>query len=388
MCVWSNLSEDIIVDNETYSDLNPTHSNEWSLILNNNIDKCDFKLINSLNKFIDESKKTISITQLIGGTMLTSGSNSIDDDLKQSSLKKLTSSNLRVLDISSNMMETAANKMKNLQLNNNEINQQLPLDKKFLDFIMQYLFPDVNNDQHRQTSNEQHATDQQQLYLNKKKKEFFKKLNLLKSSTSDLNGLLNRLAVCVCSLNYLGGIKALAQVWSDFLLELRFRYENNIQIPDLNDYHKTTKQHKSKQNNQNSTVDELIQPPDLSKCLLHQKLQMINCCIKKRLQRQEIELNNCKFKLSIVNANSQQQQQQNNENEEEDDEFYDCDDDDAIKPDGRLKIFNNLYLLNKPNQPLYVPITQVSLIIFMFFFVNFKFISSQVFKKIFLTVLI
>jgi Rab3 GTPase-activating protein catalytic subunit len=367
LCVWSNLSEDIIVDNETYSDLNPTHSNEWSLILNNNIDKCDFKLINSLNKFIDESKKTISVNQLIGGTMMTA-SNSIDDDLKQSSLKKLTSSNLRVLDISSNMIETAAIKMKNLQLNNNEINQQLPLDKKFLDFIMQYLFPDVNNDHERnhQTSNEQQLTDQQ-FYLNRKKKEFFKKLNLLKSSTSDLNGLLNRLAVCVCSLNYLGGIKALAQVWSDFLLELRFRYENNIQIPDLNDYcHKTAKQHKSKQN-QNSTVDELIQPPDLSKCLLHQKLQMLNCCIKKRLQRQKIELNNCKFKLSIVNANSQQQQQQNDDNEEEDDdddEFYDCDDDDAIKPDGRIKIFNNLYLLNKPNQPLYVPITQVCLFIF------------------------
>ena len=68
-----------------------------------------------------------------------------------------------------------------------------------------------------------------------------------------------------------------------------------------------------------------------------------------------------------MNANSQQQQQQNNENEEADDEFYDCDDDDAIKPEGRLKLFNNLYLLNKPNQPLYVPITQVSLIIFMFF---------------------
>lgn len=120
------------MDNDSYSDLNPQNSNEWAITLNNNIDKCDFKLINSLGKFIDESRKSIGVGQLIGSMSASSsvGSN-LSEELKQSSLKKLTSN--RVMDLSANMMETAASSMKMLNLNDPTI---LPLDKQFLDYIM------------------------------------------------------------------------------------------------------------------------------------------------------------------------------------------------------------------------------------------------------------
>ena len=129
--MWSNLSEDIIVDNDSYSDLNPQNSNEWAITLNNNIEKCDFKLINVLSKYIDESRKSIGVGQLIGSMSSSSSTSNLSEELKQSSLKKLTSN--RVMDLSVNMMETAANKMKMLNLNDPTI---LPLDKPFLDYIM------------------------------------------------------------------------------------------------------------------------------------------------------------------------------------------------------------------------------------------------------------
>lgn len=129
-CVWSNLSEDIIVDNDSFSDLNPQHSNDWSIILNNNLEKCQFNLTSALEKYINESRKTISVSQLLGAMSSSSSAPDLNEELKQASLKKLTSNRI---DLSANLMETAANKIKLLNLNDPT---SLPLNKKFLDYVM------------------------------------------------------------------------------------------------------------------------------------------------------------------------------------------------------------------------------------------------------------
>ena len=50
--------------------------------------------------------------------------------------------------------------------------------------------------------------------------------NQLKSAPSD--SLTYRLALCVCLVNfYHGGVRALAHLWQEFVLEMRFRWENN-----------------------------------------------------------------------------------------------------------------------------------------------------------------
>lgn len=180
---------------------------------------------------------------------------------------------------------------------------------------------------------------------NKKIKEFLKKLNLTKSSSIDNTGLLNKLAIALCVVTELEGTKALAQIWKEFLLELRFRYEKSILIPNL------TSNRKSKSKKHDDEPEKLSQP-DLSRCLLHQKLQMLNCCIQKRIDREKIETS--KFSQIIQSSTSP-----NNNDEDEEDEFFDCEDEESVKPDGRLKKFGTLTLLNRPNEPLYVPITQV-----------------------------
>jgi len=51
----------------------------------------------------------------------------------------------------------------------------------------------------------------------------------LKSAPVD--GLLYKLAVCLCVLNHNnGGIMAVAQMWHEFVLEMRFRWENSLTV--------------------------------------------------------------------------------------------------------------------------------------------------------------
>lgn len=137
-CVWSNLSEDLIVDSESFTDLNPQQSNDWSITLNNLLDKCSLQLTSLLYKFNDELKRTITVNQLLGNSSSASLLADADDAIKRAPLEKLAAggSHSRRLDqmvnLSSNIVEKATNKMKILNVND----ALLPLDKGFLDFIM------------------------------------------------------------------------------------------------------------------------------------------------------------------------------------------------------------------------------------------------------------
>ena len=116
-----------------------------------------------LLSYIEELKRTISVNQLIAAsstaantsttdiyamystnnttttTTASLSSDQLNEELKKSSLQKLTTSKSatrrldRVYNLSSNMIEKATNKIKIGNLN--EI--LLPLDKDFLDFIME-----------------------------------------------------------------------------------------------------------------------------------------------------------------------------------------------------------------------------------------------------------
>ncbi len=137
----------------------------------------------------------------------------------------------------------------------------------------------------------------------------------------------------------------MAHLFHEFLLEVRYRWETGYLLPGLP-----------------------MGDPDHSYCLLHQKLQMINCCIGKRraregakdLQRSPHEKDEA---MDVSEGNS----------ETEEEEFFDCDDDREEdtppkkkdlplwdrNPEGRYKKFNNLRLLEH-DAPLYVPLCQDS----------------------------
>lgn len=174
----------------------------------------------------------------------------------------------------------------------------------------------------------------------------------MKSSSTDNSGLLNRLVICLGLVNQIGQTKAIAQLWKEFLLELRYRYESSIQIPELS----------QPDLNKFSNQEQSFIPPDLSRCLLHQKIQMLNCCIKKKIERLNFE--------STVVKEVKFEKKDDSAEEDDDDQFFDCEDEAALieqesnknatkVPEGRLKKFGDLTLIKNPNESLYVPYTQV-----------------------------
>uniref|UniRef100_A0A671VIU6 Rab3 GTPase-activating protein catalytic subunit n=1 Tax=Sparus aurata TaxID=8175 RepID=A0A671VIU6_SPAAU len=186
----------------------------------------------------------------------------------------------------------------------------------------------------------------------------------LKSAPSD--SLTYRLALCMCVVNYsYGGLRAVAHLWQEFVLELRYRWENNYLIYGL-----------------------AGGPPDLRCCLLHQKLQMLNCCIERKRARDEarkvLEGSKESERRSSSHQGARPAQESSTSTKEvypgkswdswsdSEDEFFEClsdqgdtevphaegnEDRSKKKAEGRLHPYNNMTLLNS-TEPLYVPVTQ------------------------------
>lgn len=115
------------------------------------IEKCDLQLTNSLNKLNDNLKCTITVNQQLGGlkpsksnlSVTTSGDT--DEYAKRATIEKLSmSANTSgskqldsVVNLGSNIVDKATSKIKTISLNDN---LQLPLEKEFLDYIMDVIF--------------------------------------------------------------------------------------------------------------------------------------------------------------------------------------------------------------------------------------------------------
>ena len=276
---------------------------------------------------------------------------------------------------------------------------------------------ETNNTKKQQRHHQHH--NQQQHQPSAQTSHFVRKLNMMKSSSFDNTGLLNKLAVCLAIVNQMGRTRAIAQLWRDFLLELRYRYDSSIPIPDLassvHPVHAASagmaahafqlSPRVAAAAASSAHLDALLSSsalnakPDLSRCLLHQKLQMVNCCIKKKLERQAYEMatpapapsatDAVSFKLSSspspqltlqtasVASKDKQERTDDETQHDDDDQFFDCEDDEASPKqrsppqpappqvaEGRLKMLHGKFLLNKPDEPIYVPITQVLLHIY------------------------
>jgi Rab3 GTPase-activating protein catalytic subunit len=332
---WCNLSEDIVVE----SDLSPQQSNDWSLIVDGVMDKCDYKLTKLLSIYYEQLRKTIGINQLLN--LKGSESNEFTKSAR-ASLEKLIQPKSKVEQLDQ-LISKSSNVMNQVTLPIPRMSSvddfTLPLDKQTVDYLMDYLFPDANLI--NQSSKAKRKEETQIEFESAFGGSLLKSLKLVKASSSSGNGLLNRLSECMANLIRYGQLKAMAQLWREFLLELRYRFDNSIYINGLED------------------VGEVISSgydstPNLSRCLLHQKVQMLNCCIRKRLERDSLFQQQ---QTTDVTWNSKDSV----EKEDDEDEFFDCDEEDS-NGEGRLKRFNEFTLIQRPTEPLYVPITQVLLI--------------------------
>ncbi|XP_037815064.1 rab3 GTPase-activating protein catalytic subunit [Lucilia sericata] len=204
-----------------------------------------------------------------------------------------------------------------------------PMHEHELNQMLYYLFPDLHPDV---------------ALFPYETSDLFKDPHRIKSAVAD--SLVHRLSCLLATCNaHFGGKSGLAQLWATFTRELRLLWDCCIIIPGVASGF-----------------------PDTRTCLLHQKLQMLNVCIERRLQREQgvSKVSKPQWSDTSVYDSDKEEKEDDNDTEEE---FYDCDEDEAnrslspvkgveaTKPEGRLKRLRDLKLLDS-EEYLYVPITQ------------------------------
>ncbi|XP_062861672.1 rab3 GTPase-activating protein catalytic subunit [Trichomycterus rosablanca] len=338
---WPHLTEGIVVDNDVYSDLDPLQAPHWSVRLRK-ADNPQCLLGDFLMEFFKLCSRKESADEILGRHAAEEdGKENTDITQALSKLTEPTTVPIPKLSVS-NMVHSARKRIRR-----HRRNDQSPLNNDVLNSILQYLFLDAAGD--KSDASEAKAPQSNPGGKNDpdKETEDGNLFNILKSAPWD--SLTYRLALCVCLVNfYHGGVRAVAHLWQEFVLEMRYRWENNNLIHGLPGG-----------------------PPDLRCCLLHQKLQMLNCCIQHKQTRDKTRKDTAGENGPSVPEPSPGKSWDSWSDSE--DEFFEClsDAEDMketpadgakaggakIKPEGRLQPHGKLTLLNS-NEPLYIPVTQ------------------------------
>ncbi|CAJ0940640.1 unnamed protein product [Ranitomeya imitator] len=358
---WPCLTEGIIVDNDVYSDLDPLQAPQWSVRVRK-ADNPQCMLGDFISEFFRLCRRKESTDELLGKSAFDENGKDAAD-IGQALSKLTEPAPVPIHKLSVTGMVSSARK----KIRKHRGADETPLSNDVLNAILFFLFPDAKSldgaESRTSVSNSDTAAQAES--------EDYNLYSQLKSAPSD--SLTYKLALCLCMVNfYHGGVRGVAHLWQEFVLEMRYRWENNHLVPGLTSG-----------------------PPDLKCCLLHQKLQMLNCCIERKKARDNVKKggtpdssNSATHRLANDSINSAAESEKNKYEvgkswdswSDSEDEFFECHSDteemkessqeeakkkskeevkELLKPDGRLHQSGNLTLLQSA-EPLYVPITQVT----------------------------
>ncbi|XP_058050021.1 rab3 GTPase-activating protein catalytic subunit isoform X2 [Ahaetulla prasina] len=353
---WPHLTEGIIVDNDVYSDLDPAQAPQWSVRVRK-AENPQCLLSDFVTEFFKLCRRKESTDEILGRSAFEEEGKDADISHALSKLTEPAPVPIHKLSVT-NMVHTAKKKIRK----HRGIDES-PLNNEVLNTVLMYLFPDAvdkSADGFEARTNTSTGSipppdsEDSNLYIQ------------FKSAPSE--SLTYKLALCLCMINfYHGGVKGVAHLWQEFVLEMRYRWENNFFIPGLTS-----------------------SAPDLRCCLLHQKLQMLNCCIERKKARDEGKkvINLEKQKDTVDRDYPKENDKEKGEVgrsweswSDSEEEFFECLSDTeelkgngqeggkkgiakessketlVLKPEGRLHPYGNMKLLH-PGQPLYVPVTQ------------------------------
>ncbi|XP_065607464.1 rab3 GTPase-activating protein catalytic subunit isoform X2 [Cyrtonyx montezumae] len=360
---WPHLTEGIIVDNDVYSDLDPIQAPQWSVRVRK-ADNPQCLLGDFLTEFFKLCRRKESTDEILGRSAFEEDGKEVADI--SHALSKLTEPApvpIHKLSVT-NMVHSAKKKIRK-----HRGVDESPLNNEVLNTILLFLFPDAAD---KLTEGFESRASAPAGSNPPPENEDYNLFSQFKSAPSD--SLTYKLALCLCMINfYHGGVKGVAHLWQEFVLEMRYRWENNYLIPGLANG-----------------------PPDLRCCLLHQKLQMLNCCIERKKARDEGKRGNVSDRSPSGSGDTGRGADHSGDNLKETDkevgksweswsdseeEFFEClsDAEDLkgngqengkkggakegsrdpvnLKPEGRLHPHGKLTLLH-PGEPLYIPITQ------------------------------
>ncbi|XP_041431611.1 rab3 GTPase-activating protein catalytic subunit isoform X1 [Xenopus laevis] len=357
---WPCLTEGIIVDNDVYSDLDPLQAPQWSVRVRK-ADNPQCMLGDFVSEFFRLCRRKESTDELLGKSAFEeNGKEGADISQALSKLTEPAPVPIHKLSVTS-MVHSARKKIRK-----HRGADESPLNNDVLNAILFFLFPDTKS----LDGSEAKPSTSTGNISSQSESEDYNLYSQLKSAPS--NSLTYKLALCLCMVNfYHGGVKGVAHLWQEFVLEMRYRWENNFLIPGL----------------ANGS-------PDLKCCLLHQKLQMLNCCLERKKARDEGKKGNPLYSssessvnktasdlLSPVEADKSKYEVAKSWDSwsDSEEEFFECHSDTeelkesgqesarkakeetkenpSPKPEGRLHQSGNLMLLNS-GEPLYIPVTQ------------------------------
>ncbi|XP_036400924.1 rab3 GTPase-activating protein catalytic subunit isoform X1 [Megalops cyprinoides] len=354
---WPQLTEGIVVDNDVYSDLDPLQAPHWSVRVRK-AENPQCLLGDFLMEFFKLCCRKESTEDILGRNVVEEEGKE-NSDISQALSKLTEPSTVPMSRLSvSNMVHSARKRIRR----HRRVDES-PLSNDVLNSILLYLFPDASAEKPTEGSEGKAAQSNADGKVDKESEDY-KLYNQLKSAPSD--SLTYRLALCICLVNfYHGGVRGVAHLWQEFVLEMRYRWENNHLVFGL-----------------------APGPPDLRCCLLHQKLQMLNCCIERKRGRdegkksgtveagRERKVSGCENGRLTADGAGQGAEASLGKSwdswSDSEDEFFECLSDTEelkeappdgekgaakVKPEGRLHPHGQLTLLNS-TEPLYIPITQ------------------------------
>ncbi|XP_015108534.1 rab3 GTPase-activating protein catalytic subunit isoform X2 [Diachasma alloeum] len=310
---WPQMAENVVIDSESFSDLEPQLAPEWSAVVKM-VPSPACLLGEYLTDFLALCSNQRSLVDMLGDAAAYMDNS---DQILSSAFNRLTESSIPTI-----------SKVVNKVPRKNSKNVDGPIAEEVMISILYFLFPDAEERPKSPYGDMNSYSGDDDLWKGVK--------------TCALEGLVWRLAIVAahCAHN-LGGALALAQLWHEFVQEIRFRWERTILIPGVGTGF----------------------PDSVRTCLLHQKLQMMNCCIERKKAREE-------------SAYKQQSLDVDDFESESEEEFFECTEEEADKheevqvkrnqrsrqllwnrPTGRLAKHPTLRLL-KTGDPVYLPVTQ------------------------------
>uniref|UniRef100_A0A8C1V5J0 Rab3 GTPase-activating protein catalytic subunit n=1 Tax=Cyprinus carpio TaxID=7962 RepID=A0A8C1V5J0_CYPCA len=342
---WPNLTEGIVVDNDVYSDLDPLQAPHWSVRVRK-ADNPQCLLGEFLMEFFKLCCRKESTEEVLGRNPVEEeGTENSDITQALSKLTEPAAVPIHKLSVSS-MVHSARRRMRR-----HRRAEESPLNSHVLNSILLYLFPDAALDKSDLSDVKSTQPSPGGTTEPDRESEDYHLYNQLKSAPSD--SLTYRLALCVCVVNFHhGGVRAVAHLWQEFVLEMRYRWENNYLIYGL-----------------------AGGAPDLRCCLLHQKLQMLNCCIERKRARDDGRKSGASDRSRLGPESAGPAEVSPGKSwdswSDSEEEFFEClsdteemkDTESEKKPgskskaEGRLQPHGKLTLLKSP-EPLYIPVTQ------------------------------
>ena len=234
------MSEDLVTDTQVHSDLEPLEAPDWSVEISL-VDKPDCLLSKHLDKHLQLCADSRTVRMLIGDLL----DESQEDPGVSQVLDKMSGGSYGLTGLSGLVRPLRRSPTGG------------PLKTELVKFVLGFLFPDSSETY----SKFQYGGERETVELpGDSQKVVDQYTGLVK--TCPPHSLVWRLSqASACCLQW-AGAAGVAHLWHEVCLELRYRLENNIAIPGLP-----------------------AGLPDTSYCLLLQKLQLLNCCVARKLAR-------------------------------------------------------------------------------------------------------